>query len=103
MVGSFGVAGIAGGAELFEHAGCLFQMFFGDRARSRLRDEATEREMAQRRLIALAKQIEERRALREVVVRVSRAPASCVQSTTQTQVLTPRSGSRRRIESYRRS
>ena len=68
----------------------LVEMALGDRARAGLGDEAAEREMAERGLIALAEQIEQRRALREVVVRVGRRAVLRVQRAAQPQVLAPR-------------
>ena len=69
------VGEIALGAELLEDGVRLVEMALGDRARAGLGDEAAEREMAERGLVALAEQIQQRRALREVVVRVGGAPA----------------------------
>ena len=55
----------------------LVEMPLGDRARAGLGDQAAEREVAERGLVALAEQIEQRRALREVVVRVGARCRSC--------------------------
>ena len=60
-------------AELLEDAERLVQMALGDRARAGLRHQPPEREVAEARLIPLAEQIEQRRALREVVVGVGGA------------------------------
>ena len=67
------VGEVALGAELLEDAERLVEMPLGDRAGAGLGDQPSEREMAERRLIALAEQIEQRRALREVVIGVGGA------------------------------
>src|SRR5438874_2150950 len=84
-----GDATIASRAELFKDAARLLEVLFGDRTRAGLRDEAAEGQMAERRLIALAQQIEECRALREVVVRVGGAAALRVETAAEPQVLAP--------------
>ena len=96
--GILGVGGVALRAELLEDADRLVEMAFGDRARAGLRHEASEREVAEGGLIALAEQIEQRRALREVVVRVGRAPAFGVEAAAQPQIFPPRRGRHLRIE-----
>ena len=50
----------------------VVQVALGDRARAGLGDEAAERQVAERGLVALAEQVEQRRALGEVVVGVGR-------------------------------
>ena len=84
-----GVGEIALGAELLEDVERLVEMALGDRPRAGLGDEPSEREMAERRLIALAEQIEQRRALREVVIRVGGGAVLRVQRAAQPQVLAP--------------
>src|SRR5439155_13769303 len=73
--GGMSIGDIAFGAELLEHAERFVEMTLGDRPRAGLSDEAAEREMAERGLVALAEEIEERRALRKVVVRIGGAGA----------------------------
>ncbi len=96
--GILGVGRVALRAELLEDADRLVEMAFGDRACAGLRHEASEREVAERGLIALAEQVEQRRALREVVVRVGRAPALGVEAAPQPQVFSPGRGSHLRVE-----
>ena len=74
------------------------EMVLGDGARAGLRDEAAEREMAQGGLVAFAQQIEQRGALREVVVRVGGAAALGVQAAAQPEVFAPRRRRGFRIE-----
>ena len=73
-------------------------MTLGDRSGAGLGDEPSEREVAERRLIAFAEQIEQRRALREIVVRVGALAGSGVQHAAQPQVLAPRRRRHLRIE-----
>ena len=84
------IVDVAFGAELLENAQRLVQMALGDRARAGFGDQPAEREMAEAGLIALAEQVEQRRALREIVVRVGAAAALRVQRAAQPQVLAPR-------------
>ena len=62
------------------------------------RDQPADREVAQGGLISLAEQIEQRRALREVVIRVGRLAARGVQLAAQPQELAPGRGRDLRIE-----
>ncbi len=65
-----GVGEIAFGAEPREDGRRLGRGTARRRSRAALRDEPADREVAERRLVALAQQVEQRRALREVVIRV---------------------------------
>src|SRR5215471_18415748 len=76
-------------------------MLFGNRSRSRLRDKPSKREVAERGLIPFAKQVEQRGALREVVVRVGGVSTLRVQSASQPQIFAPCGGRGRRVERYR--
>ena len=69
------VVEIASRAKLLEDAEGSAQVSLGNRARSGFGDEPSEREVAERRLIALAEQIEQRGTLREIVIRPGRAAA----------------------------
>ena len=89
-LGVVGVGEVAFGAELLEDGQRGREMALGDGAGAGFGDQAPEGEMAERRLIALAEQIEQRRALREVVVRVGRVAVSRVQRAAQPQVFAPR-------------
>src|SRR4030095_4652446 len=92
------VGGIARGVELFENRERAVQVTLRDGPGAALRDEPTEREMTEAGLVALAEQIEERRTLREVVIRVGRASFLGVQRAAQPQILAPRRRRDRRIE-----
>ena len=92
------VGEVALGAELLEERERLVEVALGDRPRAGLGDEAAEREVAEGGLIPLAEQIEQRRALREVVVRVGRRAVLRVQRAAQPQVLAPRGRRHARIE-----
>ena len=72
----------------------LIEMTLRHRARAGHGDEAAEREMAERRLIAFAKQIEQRRALREVVIRVGGAAAFRACSAPRSRRYSPQVGRR---------
>ena len=84
-----GVGEVALGAELLKDGEGLVEIAFGDGARARFGDQASECQMAERGLVALAQQIEEGRALREIVIRVGRRRVLCVQRPAQPQVLAP--------------
>ena len=84
------VGEVAFGAELLEDGEGRGEMALGDRAGAGFGHEPSEREMAQGRLIALAEQIQQRRALREVVIRIGRVAVSRVQGAAQAEVLAPR-------------
>src|SRR5581483_10963506 len=58
--GRFRIAQIAFGAELREGGTRFLQVALGDRTRAALGDEASEREVAERRLVAFAEQLEQR-------------------------------------------
>ncbi len=73
-------------------------MFFRDRPRPGLSDEPAEGQMTQRGLISLAEQIEQRRALREVVLCVRGASAFGMELAAQPKVLAPGGRSGRWIE-----
>ena len=92
------VGEVALGAELFEDAHGGREMALGHRARAGFGDEASEGEMAERRLVALAQQIEQRDALRDVVVGVRRMAVSRVQRAAQAEVFAPRRRGDLRIE-----
>ena len=66
--------------------------------RAGLCGEARQRELADRRLIALADQLEDARALRDVVIRLGRARLARAQIAAQSQELAPRAGRGARIE-----
>ena len=63
-----------------------------------LRGQARERELADRGLVALADQLEDARALRDVVIRLGRARLARAQIAAQPQELAPRAGRGARIE-----
>ena len=93
-----GVVEIAVGAELLKDGERLVQVTFGDRARAGDGDEAAERQVTEAGLIALAEQIEQRGALREVVIGVGGAAALRVCLAAQPQVLAPCRGRDGRVE-----
>ena len=92
------VVEVAFRAELLEDAERLVQVPFGDRARAGLGHQTPEREMTERRLIALAEQIEQRRALREIVIGVGGAVGPGVQRTAQAEIFAPRGRRDSRVE-----
>ena len=73
-------------------------MPFGDRARAGVLGEPPERELAHRRLIALADEVEDAGALRDVVVRLVGPALAGVQLTAQAQELAPRAGCDPRVD-----
>ena len=92
------VGEVAFGAELFEDAQRRREMALGHGARAGFGDEASEGEMAEGGLVALAQQIQQRRALRDVVIGVGRMAVSRVQRAAQAEVFAPRGGGDLRIE-----
>ena len=66
------VARVAGRAELVEDRAGLIERPHGQRARAGARRDAAERQLAERRLVALAEQVADRRALRQVVIALGR-------------------------------
>ena len=81
-----------------KHLRGLLKVAIGGRARARARREPPERELADGGLIALADQLEDARALRDVVVRLGRARLARAQLAAQPQELAPGAGRRARIE-----
>ena len=84
------VGEVAFRAEMLEDGKGRGEMALGHRAGAAFRHEPSKGEMAQRRLIALAEQIEQRDALRDVVIGVRRVAVSRVQRAAQAEVLAPR-------------
>ena len=85
-------------AERFEDLRRLLKVPIGGRARAGARGEAAERELADGGLIAFADQIEDARALRDVVIRLGRARLPRSQIAAQPQELAPCAGRRARVE-----
>ena len=95
------IAQVALGAQFFEDRLRDVQVPFSGRTRAGLGHEPAEREMTQSGLIPLAEQVEEGRALSEIMVRVGGAARLRMQQAAQPQVLTPGGGRRFRIDLFR--
>ena len=89
---------VALGAERPEHRACLLEVALGGRAVARARGQPAERQVAQRGVVALAEQLEDARALREVVVRGCGPLRLLVHRAADAEELAPAAGRRTRVE-----
>ncbi len=94
----FRLRSIGLGAQLLKDGTRPGEMMFGGRSRARLRDEAADREMTEAGLVLLTKQIEQRGALREGVIRVGGTAMFRIERAAQPQVFAPQGGRVLRIE-----
>ena len=88
---------IARGPQRLEHFGGFTNVSLGHGTRAGACGQPAQRELADRGLITFADEIEDRRTLRDVVVRLGRARLTRAELTAQAQELTPGAGRTARI------
>ncbi len=87
--GDVGVGDITCRPEPLKYGNSGVEVFFSERACTRSRHQTTDGQVAERSEVALTEQVEQRRALRVIVVRLRGAAAMFVQGSPQPQVLGP--------------